>query len=120
MRCIECEEIELARVRDALPTQTLPIPHAALAGLPEGRDSGALTRRRLLQSGVAGFASVYGGSRVFRFEEVFESAVANASPNPGNVLVMLYLAGGNDGLNTVLPGSGAVSDFAAYTTARPT
>ena len=34
MRCIECEEIELARVRDERPGQTLPIPYAALRRLP--------------------------------------------------------------------------------------
>ncbi len=120
MRCIECEEIELARVRDAAPTQTLPIPAAALDGLPEGRDSGALTRRRLLQSGVAGFASVYGGSKLLGFEEVFEAAVADAAPAAGNCLVVLYLAGGNDSLNTMPPGSGAAAEFNAYTAARPT
>ena len=37
MRCIECEEIELARVRDERPTQTLAVPHAALDGFPGGR-----------------------------------------------------------------------------------
>ncbi len=37
MRCIECEEIELARVRDERPGQTLPIPYAALDGFPAGR-----------------------------------------------------------------------------------
>ena len=36
MRCIECEEIELARVRDQRPSQTLPIPYAALDGFPAG------------------------------------------------------------------------------------
>ena len=38
MRCIECEEIELARVRDQRPGQTLPIPNAALDGFPTGRE----------------------------------------------------------------------------------
>ena len=37
MRCIECEEIELARVRDQRPTQTLPIPYQAMDGFPAGR-----------------------------------------------------------------------------------
>ena len=38
MRCIECEEIELARVRDgAAQAQILDIPHAALAGELRGR-----------------------------------------------------------------------------------
>lgn len=118
-RCIECEELELARVRDARPSQTLPLPAAALDGLPEGRGSADLTRRRLLQWGVAGFASVY-GSRALGFEEVFEAAVAEAAAPAGPCLVLLYLAGGNDGLNVVLPGSGAAADLAAYQAARPT
>ena len=68
MRCIECEEIELARVRDQRPTQTLPVPYAALDGFPAGRTPRDLTRRRLLQWGVAGIASIYGatGARLGR------------------------------------------------------
>ena len=55
MRCIECEEIELARVRDQRPAQTLPIPYQALDGFPAGTHARReLTRRRLLQWGVAG------------------------------------------------------------------
>lgn len=118
-RCTECEELELARVHDAAPSQMLPVPAAALEGFPEGRDGDGLTRRRLLQGGVAGFASVY-GSRLLGFEEVFESAVAQAAPSDANCLVLLYLAGGNDGLNVVLPGPGLGADQAAYATARPT
>jgi hypothetical protein len=57
-RCVECEEIELANVHDARPSQILPIPRMALAGFPEGRSPAALTHRRLLQFGAAGFASV--------------------------------------------------------------
>lgn len=117
-RCIACEELELARVREQRPSQTLPVPVEALEGLPSGRDSGALTRRRLLQGGVAGFASVY-GSRLLGFEEVFESAVAQAAPSAQNCLVVLYLAGGNDSLGCVAPGS-ASADRAAYGAARPT
>src|SRR4051812_33702711 len=102
MRCIECEEIELARVRDELPGQTLPIPYQALDGFPTGRSAGDLTRRRLLQWGVAGFASVYGAQRL-GFEEVWESVAAAADAPTGKALVLLYLAGGNDGLNVIVP-----------------
>ncbi len=76
-----------------------------------------LTRRRLLEGGIGGLAAVY-GSRLLGFQEVFEAAVAQASPMPTNCLVVLYIAGGNDGLNTVLPGSGLPNDYAAYATAR--
>jgi len=116
-RCISCPEIDLANVHDARPSQILPIPHAALHGFPEGRDPRSLTRRRLLQYGVAGFASVY-APRLLRTESVWESAVAAAqTPANNRTLVVLYLAGGQDGLNVVAPGSGA--DYSAYVAKRP-
>lgn len=114
MRCIECEEIELARVRDERPTQTLPVPHAALDGFPAGRRPGDLTRRRLLQFGVAGLASVY-GPKALGWESVWESVAAEAALDQ-NCLVLLYLAGGNDGLNTLVPAGAA--DYSAYVAAR--
>jgi uncharacterized protein (DUF1501 family) len=117
IRCIECEEIELARVRDELPTQLLDIPHAAMAGDIKGRAPYELTRRRLLQWGAAGAAAVY-GSKQLGFEEVWESVAAAAEDAPTDkCLVLLYLAGGNDGLNVILPNGSA--DYSAYTAARP-
>ncbi len=117
MRCIECEEIELARVHDARPTQMLPVPYAALDGFPAGRSPSALTRRRLLQFGVAGVASVY-GPKALGWESVWESVAAEASEPTGNCLLLLYLAGGNDGLNTIVPND--TTDYAAYRAARQT
>ncbi|GAC1438639.1 MAG: DUF1501 domain-containing protein [Solirubrobacteraceae bacterium] len=114
-RCISCEEIELANVHDALPSQLMPIPHEALAGFPQGRDGRALTRRRLLQYGAAGVASVY-GPRLLKWESVWESAAAAASA-PDRVLVVIYLAGGQDGLNVVPPGGG--TDYSTYVAKRP-
>src|SRR4051812_33231598 len=121
MRCIECEEIELARVRDERPGQTLPVPFAALDGFPAGRSPRDLTRRRLLQWGVAGFASVY-AAKELGWDRVWE-AVAAAADAPGpRVLVLLYLAGGNDGLNVLLPNgagdSDALANYNAYVDAR--
>ncbi len=116
-RCIECEEIELARVRDARPVQTLPLPREAMAGFPSGREPWRLTRRRLLASGVAGFAAVY-GPKILGFQNIFESVAAQAAVAPTNCLVVLYIAGGNDGLNAIMPGTGA-NDYSAYVAARP-
>ena len=115
MRCIECEEIELARVSDARPSQALEIPYAALDGFPAGRSSRALTRRRLLQFGIAGVASVY-APKALGWESVWESVAAEAAPSDQNCLVLLYLAGGNDGLNTLVPAG--TDDYAAYVDAR--
>lgn len=116
-RCCAREELLVARVSEQRPSQVLPVPVAALEGLPGGRDSGSLTRRRLLAGGVAGFASVY-GSRMLGFQEVFEAAAAQAAPSSQNCLVLLYLAGGNDGLQLALPGSGIAGDYNAYVVAR--
>jgi uncharacterized protein (DUF1501 family) len=116
MRCTECEEIELARVRDERPVQTMPVPVAALAGLPEGRSSADVTRRRLLQGGVSGLASIY-GPKLLGWESVWESVAAEAAPPDQRCLVLIYLAGGNDGLNTIVPNE--ASDYAAYVAARP-
>jgi hypothetical protein len=115
-RCIECEEIQLARVSDARPVQMLPLPREALDG--DALRAG-LTRRSLLAGGIAGFAAVY-GSRVFGLQEVFESAVASAAPPADTALVLLYLAGGNDGLNTIVPGPGlnGGADYANYAAHR--
>jgi uncharacterized protein (DUF1501 family) len=116
MRCIECEEIELARVRDQRPAQTLPIPYQALDGFPAGRTPSHLTRRRLMQWGAAGAASIY-AAKELGWEQVWESVAAAAEAPEKKCVVLLYLAGGNDGLNIVLPSGG--TDYSAYVTARP-
>lgn len=119
MRCIECEEIELARVRDERPGQTLPIPYAALDGFPAGRTPRDLTRRRLLQWGVAGFASIYGAGQL-GFEQVWEAVAEAAEAPQDRALVLIYLAGGNDGVNVLVPTeAGSGKDYEAYVVARP-
>ena len=92
------------------------MPHAALDGFPAGRSPRELTRRRLLQCGVAGLASIY-GPKALGWESVWESAAAEGAALDQNCLVLLYLAGGNDGLNTIVPAGAA--DYAAYADARP-
>ena len=62
-----------------------------------------LTRRRLLQWGVAGSAAIYGAKQL-GFEQVWESVAAAAEDaRRDKCLVLLYLAGGNDGLNVRPP-----------------
>src|SRR4051812_29449690 len=82
-----------------------------------GRSRVELTRRKLLQWGVAGFASVY-GAKELGWDAVWESVAEAAEAPQETCLVLLYLAGGNDGLNVVLPSGGA--DYSAYIQARPT
>src|SRR3954468_3363742 len=94
----------------------MPVPVAALAGLPEGRSSADVTRRRLMQGGVAGLASIY-GPKLLGWESVWESVAAEAAPPDQRCMVLIYLAGGNDGLNTIVPNE--ANDYAAYVAARP-
>jgi uncharacterized protein (DUF1501 family) len=114
-RCTDCEAIARATVHDRHPSQFLPIPRLAVGGFADGRDSRALTRRRLMQFGAAGVASVY-APRLLGWQSVWESVVAEATPM-ANAVVVLYLAGGQDGLNVIVPNSS--SDFALYSQMRP-
>ncbi len=114
-RCTDCEAIALATVQDRRASQLLPIPRLAMAGFADGRDSAALTRRRLMQFGAAGLASVY-APRLLGWQSVWESVVAEATPMP-NAVVVLYLAGGQDGLNVIVPNSSI--DYPLYAQMRP-
>ena len=73
-------------------------------------------KRRAFVSKSLGIA-VLGGTMPAAFVQaaVAQSPVSGASADPGNVLVVIQLAGGNDGLNTVIP----YTDD-AYHRARPT
>jgi uncharacterized protein (DUF1501 family) len=114
-RCTDCEAVAAAIVRDRRPTQLLPIPRMAVSGFPGGRAPHELTRRRLMQWGAAGVAAVY-APHLLGFESVWESAIAEATPMP-NALVVLYLAGGQDGMNVIIPNS--TTDFPLYQQYRP-
>ena len=114
-RCTDCEAISRATVRDRRASQLLPIPNLAMAGFADGRDPAALTRRRLMQFGAAGLASVY-APRALGWQSLWESVVAEASPMP-NALVVLYLAGGQDGMNVIVPNS--TTDYPLYAQMRP-
>ena len=70
-----------------------------------------LSRRRFL--GLTGGAGVVASSGAWR-RLVEEQAAAATSSTPGRTLVVVQLAGGNDGLNTIVPDDGRYRD------ARPT
>src|SRR4051794_34773394 len=86
-------------------------------GSPPGAPRRICPRRRLMQWGVAGAASIYAAHEL-GWEQVWESVAAAAEAPQKTCVVLLYLAGGNDGLNILLPSGG--EDYQAYADARPT
>jgi uncharacterized protein (DUF1501 family) len=74
-----------------------------------------LSRRKfLIASGATGAAAVAAGATGVSWQHLMASAASNPLPAGEQVLVVLTLYGGNDGLNTVVPYADA-----AYHTARP-
>ena len=117
LKCADCARSDSA-VSDLEPDSLLPIPADALTGWRDGRPgSDGVTRRKLLRNGVLGFAAVYGATQL-SFEEVWESAVAQAAEPMQRSIVVVYLNGGNDGLNCFVPAS--VPEYAKYQSLRPT
>ena len=116
LRCADCARADSADLT-ARPVDMVPIPADALAGFPDGvPQTKGWSRKQFLRNGVVGFASVY-AAHALNWTSIFEAAVAEAAVGPQNKLVMLYLNGGIDGLNCIVPGASA--NFNAYRSARP-
>ena len=113
IRCADCARSD-SLVTGLEPVDRMPLPLEAAAGFPDGvpRARG-LSRRDFLRTGAFGVASVYAATRI-DWTRAFEAAVASGA-EPANHLVMIFLNGGNDGLNTVVP----VAEYDAYRRARP-
>jgi len=117
LRCADCARADSADL-DARPVDRVPIPVDALNGFPDGvPQTKGYDRRQFVKYGILGFASVY-AAQAINWTKMFETAVAEGAANPSNQLVMLYLNGGMDGLNCLIPGT--TTGFDAYRTARPT
>lgn len=113
--CADCARSNSADT-DAVPVDHMPIPAEALTGFRDGVPSGGgSNRRKFLTNGALGMAAIYGASKI-DWLQAFEAARAEAAVS-GSVLVCLFLNGGIDGLQTMVPIGGA--DFGHYNDARP-
>jgi uncharacterized protein (DUF1501 family) len=116
LKCADCARSD-SRVTDLRPTSHVEIPVEALAGFPDGapRSRRSLNRRSFLRGGMIGVASVYSMTRL-SWDSIWDAAAADAAAGPNKALVCIYLNGGNDGLNTIVPVSGA--QYSAYVSKR--
>ncbi len=91
-----------------------------MEGFPDGvphtrRTARGLDRRQFLRNGLVGVASVYSATQL-DWSSIWEAAVAEAAEPMQKSIVCIFLNGGNDGLNTIVPVE--ASEFAAYQAAR--
>ena len=107
LRCADCARSD-SLVTDLAPTSSLPIPVEAMDGLPRRRPDakttarGGLDRRQFLRNGLVGVASVYSATQL-DWSSIWEAAVAEAAEPMQKSIVCIFLNGGNDGLNTIVP-----------------
>jgi uncharacterized protein (DUF1501 family) len=116
LRCADCARSD-SRVTDLEPTSSVEVPVEALAGFPDGvpRPRRGVNRRSFLRGGAIGFASIYSLTHM-SWESVWDAAAANAAGPMSPSIVCIYLNGGNDGLNTIVPV--ASGQYAGYVSAR--
>jgi uncharacterized protein (DUF1501 family) len=103
MRCADCVRSD-GQVTDLRPTSIVEIPSEALAGFPDGvpRPRRGVNRRSFIRGSAVGMAAVYSTIQL-SWESIWDAAAAEAAPGPNTILVCIYLQGGNDGLNAIVP-----------------
>lgn len=119
LRCADCARSD-SLVTDLAPTSSLPIPAEAMDGFQDGvpharRTARGLDRRTFLRNGMVGVASVYSATRL-DWGSIWEAAIAEAAEPMQKSVVCIFLNGGNDGLNTIVPVE--PSEYAAYQAKR--
>jgi uncharacterized protein (DUF1501 family) len=118
LRCADCARSD-SLVQGVEPTSRVPIPPEALAGFPDGvprPPAGRHSRRGFLLGSAIGMASIYSAAHL-SWEAVWDAASARAaSASPETILVCIYLNGGNDGLNAIVPVSSA--QYSGYVSQR--
>ena len=118
LRCADCARSD-SLVEGVEPTSRVPIPAEALAGFPDGvprPPAGNHNRRTFLLGSAIGMASIYSAAHL-SWEAVWDAASARAAaPANETVLVCIYLNGGNDGLNAIVPVSS--SQYSGYVSQR--
>jgi uncharacterized protein (DUF1501 family) len=118
LRCADCARSD-SLVQGVEPTSQVAIPPEALAGFPDGvprPPAGRHSRRAFLLGGAVGMASIYSAAHL-SWEAVWDAASARAAtPSTETILVCIYLNGGNDGLNAIVPVS--TSQYAGYIAQR--
>jgi uncharacterized protein (DUF1501 family) len=118
LRCADCARSD-SLVQGVEPTSRVPIPPEALAGFPDGvprPPAGRHSRRGFLVGSAIGMASIYSAAHL-SWEAVWDAAAARAATaSPETILVCIYLNGGNDGLNAIVPVSSA--QYSGYVSQR--
>jgi uncharacterized protein (DUF1501 family) len=116
LRCADCARSD-SLVTDLAPTSRIAIPAEALAGFPDGvpRRRRGVSRRGFLFGSAIGMASVYSAAHL-TWESIWDAAAAQADQPSPTSLVCIYLNGGNDGLNAIVPISS--SQYSGYVAQR--